>query len=167
MSRTTFERLCQMLAPYLVRERNFERVLTVEKCVAIAIYRLSTNCDLRSIGNAFGVARSTVCVIVHLVCHHLCTHFRDQFIVWPTGNKLDETVNGFLRLYGFPQCAGAIDGSHIQILAPHQYHTDYSNRKGWHSIVLQAVADHNLRFTDVFVGWPGRAHDARILRNSA
>jgi hypothetical protein len=29
----------------------------------------------------------------------------------------------------FPQCCGAIDGTHIHIIAPKEHHTDYYNRK--------------------------------------
>ncbi|XP_033102402.1 protein ALP1-like [Anneissia japonica] len=32
---------------------------------------------------------------------------------------------------------------------------------------MQAVVDDKLRFTDINVGWPGRVHDARVLRNSS
>ena len=31
---------------------------------------------------------------------------------------------------------------------------------------MQAVVDHDGYFTDVYVGWPGRVHDARVLSNS-
>uniref|UniRef100_K7EX09 DDE Tnp4 domain-containing protein n=1 Tax=Pelodiscus sinensis TaxID=13735 RepID=K7EX09_PELSI len=40
------------------------------------------------------------------------------------------------------------------------------NRKGYCSIVLQALVDHRGHFLDVYVGWSVRAHDSRILRNS-
>lgn len=63
-------------------------------------------------------------------------------------------------------CAGAIDGTHIAIIAPKEDHTDYVNRKGYHSIVIQSVVDCNYRFRDVVIGWPGSVHDARILSNS-
>ena len=32
--------------------------------------------------------------------------------------------------WGLPQCIGAIDGSHIPIIAPREYHCAYFNRKG-------------------------------------
>ena len=46
-------------------------------------------------------------------------------------------------------------------------HTCYYNRKGWYSIVLQAIVDHNYLFTDVYVGWPGSVHNAHVLANSS
>lgn len=59
-----------------------------------------------------------------------------------------------------------VDGSHIPIIPPHDSPMDYYNRKGFHSIVLQALVDHENRFMNVHVGWPGSVHDARILSNS-
>ncbi|KAI8493920.1 hypothetical protein Bbelb_282670 [Branchiostoma belcheri] len=42
-------------------------------------------------------------------------------------------------------CGAAVDGSHIEVKAPSEGHTDYFNRKGYHSVVLQAVVDHRSR----------------------
>ena len=63
-------------------------------------------------------------------------------------------------------CAGAIDGTHIPILAPSHNHADYINRKGYHSITMQTVVDCNYLFRDIVIGWPGSVHDARVLANS-
>ncbi|XP_063960432.1 uncharacterized protein LOC135153069 [Lytechinus pictus] len=52
---------------------------------------------------------------------------------------------------GFPQVAGAIDGTHIPIIGPVNYHADYHNRKGWYSVILQAVCDHKYMFTDIMM----------------
>ena len=45
-------------------------------------------------------------------------------------------------------------------------HTDYYNRKGWYSIIVQAIVDHNYLFCNVYGGWPGSVHDVRVLANS-
>ncbi|XP_071947392.1 uncharacterized protein [Antedon mediterranea] len=167
MGQATFNYLVDILEPHIGRQDNpFNRNIPTKKLVGIALYRLSTNCDLRTIANLFGVSRSTVCEVVHSVCKAIVEFLQPVYIVWPEGQRLAETVHSFRQFLGFPQCVGAIDGSHIPIIAPHDRPNDYYNRKGWHSIVLQAVADHMLRFTNIYVGWPGRVHDARILRNS-
>lgn len=50
-------------------------------------------------------------------------------------------IQGFEEKWNLPQCAGAIDGSHIPVKGPLLNHTDYYNRKGWYSIIIQAVVD--------------------------
>ncbi|KAG6940320.1 hypothetical protein G0U57_017458, partial [Chelydra serpentina] len=67
---------------------------------------------------------------------------------------------------GFPNCGGAIDGTHIPILGLDHQGSQYINRKGYFSMVLQALVDHKGRFTSINVGWPGKVHDARVFRNS-
>ena len=84
----------------------------------------------------------------------------------PTGDTLRLVVNEFEARWNFPQVASAIDGSHIPIVRPHEYHVDYFNRKHFYSIVPQAVVDYRYCFWDINVGWPGSCHDARVLANS-
>lgn len=61
---------------------------------------------------------------------------------------------------------GIIDGSHIQINKPTERHVDYFNRKHYYSVVLQGVCNEQRQFIDVFVGYPGSVHDARVFKNS-
>ena len=62
---------------------------------------------------------------------------------------------------------GAIDGSHIPVRPPAMNHTDYYNRKGFYSVILQGVVDANYLFEDIYVGWPGSVHDSRVFVNSS
>ncbi|XP_074853818.1 uncharacterized protein LOC142014711 [Carettochelys insculpta] len=77
----------------------------------------------------------------------------------------DATIAAFATL-GFPNCFGALDGTHIPICAPHHSGGRYMNRKGYHSVVLQALVDSRGHFQDIYVGWPGSTHDTRVFRNS-
>ena len=62
-----------------------------------------------------------------------------MYIGFPQGQKLREIISEFETLWGFPQVAGAIDGTHIPILKPQESSSDYYNRKGFYSILMQAV----------------------------
>jgi len=111
-------------------------------------------------------------VFSHLFGVDLSTVFRNSatqsskvllpvHIRFPDAEKLLATF--FNNRWRVPQCVGAIDGSHIPIIAPEDYTRDYFNRKGWHSIILQAVVDGKGLFWDVCVGNSGSMHDARVL----
>ena len=73
----------------------------------------------------------------------------------------------FENKWGLPQCAGAIDGSHITVVAPTECHTDFFKKKGWHSIILQGMVGPTYKFWDINVGWPGSVHDARVFSRSS
>ena len=62
---------------------------------------------------------------------------------------------------------GALDGCHISVVSPAMNRTDYYNKKGWYSVILQGVVDHSYRFIDINVGWPGNVHDARVFAQSS
>ena len=66
------------------------------------------------------------------------------------------------------QVGGVIDGCHIPIIALEliEHCEDYHNRKGYHSNIVQGVVDPKYHFNDVFIGWPGRVHYARVPTNS-
>ena len=75
-------------------------------------------------------------------------------------------MSKFEEDYEIPQILGAIDGSHIRIIAPSENHEDYFNRKRYHSVNLQAIVDSSLLFLHVSVGYPGSIHDSRVLQLS-
>ncbi|CAM5169330.1 unnamed protein product [Eretmochelys imbricata] len=163
MRKGTFMELCDLLSPALKRMNTKMRAaLTVEKRVAIALWKLATPDSYRSVGNQFGVGKSTVGAAVMQVAHAIKDLLISRLV---TLGNVQVIVDGFAAM-GFPNCGGAIDGTHIPILAPEHQATEYINRKGYFSIVLQALVDHKGRFTNINVGWPGKVHDARIFRNS-
>ena len=55
---------------------------------------------------------------------------------------------------------------HVPIVSPVEYPADYYNRKGFHSILMQGTVNHLGHFIDIYIGWPGRVHDARVFSNS-
>ena len=97
----------------------------------------------------------------------LITKFLAEKIAFPnTELEINEITSGFRRIGRIPNIIGTINSSHILIKAPHLFPVDYFIRKGFYSIVLQAVVDHNKKFLDICIGWPGFTHNSRVLTNS-
>jgi len=164
MSKETFLYICRKLSPQLSRtDTVLRKCLSVERRVAVTLWCLATPTDYRTIAHLFGIARSTVCEIVHETCHCIVDTLLNEYIRFPSGNSLQNVVDEFKSKWGVPQCVGAIDGCHMPISAPNHLHTDYYNRKGWYSVLIQGVVDAKYRFLDVCVGWPGSVHDARVF----
>lgn len=93
-----------------------------------------------------------------------------QYISWPNRNEPEacENIEAFNKLRGntsFPKVFGCLDGTHIAIPGPLSDNS-YYNRKGFHSIQVQAICNSRQEFIDVFCGWPGSVHDARVWQNS-
>ena len=105
---------------------------------------------------------------MHDFCTAAETLLVPELIRIPNEEKFREMAAYTENRWGLPHCLGAIDGSHIPIIAPQglHVHKDFFNRKGWHSIILQGVVDGKGYFWDAFAGLPGSFHDARVLRLS-
>ena len=76
-------------------------------------------------------------------------------------------MEDFETYWGFAQAAGAIDGSHIPIVCPDESAPNYYNFKGYYSIIMKAMVDFCGLYMDVYIGWPGKVHDAHVFVNSS
>ena len=147
MSQCTFSYLCDELRSSIEKnETEMRKAIPTDVCVALTLWFLATGADYRTIGHLFGVSKSTVCLVSKEVSSAVVKLLLPRYILFPTGTALREVVDGFKNEYGIPLCAGAVDVSHS---------------------ILQGTVDHRGRFIDVYVGWPGRVHDARVFANSS
>ncbi|CAM5127325.1 unnamed protein product [Natator depressus] len=115
MRKGTCMELCDLLSPALKRKSTKMRgALTVEKQVAISLWKLATSDSYRSVGNQFGVGRSTVGAAVIQVANIITELLLLPRVV--TLGNVQVIVDGFAAM-GLPKCGGATDGTHIPILA--------------------------------------------------
>ena len=111
--------------------------------ILITLRFLALGSFLQVIGDTFlGFHKSTDSRVVRRVSQALTAKLGD-FVTFPsTRAERDEIKQGLFRVGGFLCAIGCIDGTHIRITAPHENEPDFVNRKGYHSINVQAIWDH-------------------------
>ena len=163
ISNDAFNLLCNTPKPHISKENTrFCKCIPAEIKLAATLYYLSGSSDYRTIANLFGLGRSTVCSLVHAVCKQIVRNLLKNYIDLPKRDETKKTILEFESVPGFPQAVAAIDCCRIRIKAPNKNPEDYINRKEFHSIVLQGLVDNRYLFEDIFVGWTGKSHDARV-----
>ncbi|XP_043270332.1 putative nuclease HARBI1 [Venturia canescens] len=165
MSRATFQYLHQIIEQDLLRKIKGCPTIPSQTQLMIALWKMATPDSYRSVCDRFNVGRATAIRAVRRVTHALFKR-APLFIKWPAGDQAQAIMQGFEESSGFPKVIGAIDGTHIHIIAPKEDAVSYINRKGYHSIQLQLVCDHRCIITNCYTGYPGSVHDQRIFRLS-
>ncbi|CAJ1081206.1 putative nuclease HARBI1 isoform X1 [Xyrichtys novacula] len=136
--------------------------------VLLFVFWLAHAASYRVVAAACNIPKSTVHDIAHRVTEAV-VGILGRTIRLPDPDQLEDIAAGFSRLGGNPalrSVVGAIDGCHVRMKPPAAHQLDFLNHKLFHSIQLQAICDHQGRFIDLFVGFPGSVHDPRVLWNS-
>ncbi|XP_066585455.1 putative nuclease HARBI1 [Prorops nasuta] len=161
LSQSTFERILEKVGPCLVRRDGCPKVQP-DKQFAIALWVLGNQEVYRSIADRFDLSKSTLWECVFNVAFVFLTNHVKEYIKWPEPQQILRNQHDFLNVANFPGVVRVIDGSHIPISAPIDYPNSYVNRKGFHSVILQGICDNNMKFIDVYAGYCGSVHEARV-----
>lgn len=149
MSKASFLQLCELIEKDLKPKETFlkpREPLTVQKQVAVALYKLASCAEYRVIGNVFGIHKSTVKKVIYNVVNAINRNMAQNYIKMPNEEEAKIIAAEFEKISSIPQIIGIIDGTHIPIRAPEEGYRDYVNRKGWTSYNVQAIVDHNGRY---------------------
>ena len=92
--------------------------IPVQVKVVVSILRLATGNSMQSIAYLYKIGLSTSQVAVSQFCSAMKTLLLKKFICWPSTEKMDKLTEEFESLHGIPYVVGAVDGSHIPIVAP-------------------------------------------------
>ena len=135
----------------------------------ITIWYLSSGTEtLVSIGQRFGICEASCHRVRRRMLKFIAIVLVPIYIHFPTGPEIAGKIEGFRQIKGFCNIVGAVDGTHIRIRPPgaHRIPRYYYNRKGFHSIQTQLCVDSKLHIVDVYCGWPGSTHDAKVYKAS-
>lgn len=124
-----------------------------EKTFLVVLRHLGHQENVRLLSDIFDISDSSVVMCRDRVINALLNNLLDRYISWPLNQNTQADIAAkFHEKNRFPGILGCIDGTHIKIKAPHEYSQSYVNRKGYHSVILQAICSHDMRFTSCFVG---------------
>lgn len=131
-----------------VDDSVFRHAIPIEKRVATSILskRLSNGNSYRSVSKVFGIRKSTAVLLNQEFVSALLQHIQD-FIRFPETEP--ETAIAIAKFHDssgceLPQVVGAIDGTHIEILAPNsESRVDCFSRKRKYTINSQSVVGPN------------------------
>lgn len=163
-----FEELLQGVRPIIEKsDTRFRMCIRPEIRLAITLRFLASGENYPSLQFAFRVQRCTICRIIQETCAAIVQVFAKRFIKAPsTPDGWKEVANRYETKWDFPHAVGALDGKHIRMRKPRGGGSWYYNYKGFHSIILLALADADYKFLWVDVGAEGRAGDAGVYNES-
>ncbi|GAQ92968.1 hypothetical protein KFL_012280015 [Klebsormidium nitens] len=175
VSRGTFQELEEELKEALetnVPKFSFSkipnRILTVDRQLAMTLHRLATGNSAFTISELFGVSEPTLYLTVRKVCSSIWYKLKPQHVFLPsTPAGMQKVIDGFEEKRGLPNCCGAIDCTHFVLELPNkETSTCWFDRDHNYSMIMQGLVDADGKFLDVCIGWPGSTNDSRVLRNS-
>ena len=110
--------------------------------VLIAVRFYASGSFRQVIVGTFNVDKSTVSRVIADVSRALIVK-QPHFIKWPSTNDERATIkNAFYLRGGFPCVIGCVDGTHVRLQVPSEHENSHVNRKGFHSINVQGVCNH-------------------------
>ncbi|TVT98220.1 hypothetical protein EJB05_56499, partial [Eragrostis curvula] len=150
---------------YLVHECGLDSSQEVESLEALGmfVWACATRQSCRGIMDTFKRSLDT---ISRKMAHVADVMLRFAQKVIRPKDKMYSTVSPKLSKWSpwFDGCIGAIDGTHIPLRAPKKVKEDMRNRKGWTSMNVLAIVDHEMRFTFIGAGKAGACHDMAVLK---
>ncbi|XP_065292087.2 uncharacterized protein [Dermacentor albipictus] len=114
----TFRYLVDAVRPLIERQNtNMREAITLDKRVAIGLYRLCSSAEDRSVAELFAVGRSTVNVAYRELCEAVIHTMEAEWIKMPTASSMAEHIREFTATYSIILLA----------LVDHKYRFRYIN----------------------------------------
>jgi hypothetical protein len=159
----TIQRLCAWLRDHANIE-NARSKITLEEKVLMFLHICRKGAGFRETQITFNHSTDTISRSFHSILDAL-VQLHKEVVRQPESH--DPTPTEIVenpKLFPFFQdCIGAVDGTHVHAFIPAAEAGPWRNRKGFHSQNVFAACSFDLRFTFVYPGWEGSAHDSTVV----
>ncbi|XP_035542818.1 protein ALP1-like [Juglans regia] len=156
-----FRYVCDLLRGSLIMDPT-ERV-SVEESLGIFCLLVGHAQGQRIVGDRFQHSSETI--NRHVVTVMRSLHELGRTVIRPTHTHgVHPYIAGNHHNYPwFEKCLGALDGTMISASAPARRANAYRNRYNRIAQNVLCLCDFDMKFTYVYTGWEGTAHDARVF----
>jgi hypothetical protein len=162
----TLQRLCVWLRQNTILD-NGKNQITLEEKVLIFLHICRKGAGYRETQITFNHSTETISRAFHDILKAL-VRLHKEVVQQPKSHDptpIEIVDNPKLWPY-FKDCIGAVDGTHIHIYVPTKVQAPWRNRKGFHSQNIFAACSFDLRFTFIYPGWEGSAHDSTVVSDA-
>ncbi|KAH7851129.1 hypothetical protein Vadar_007664 [Vaccinium darrowii] len=137
--------------------------LLVEESLAIFLYICGQSEQHRVAAHWFQHSTDTISRHFKVMRRALCSVA--PFVIRPPDLEVTppEILNDGRYYPWFKDCVGAIDGTHIDAWASESREVAYRGRKSRKTQNVMAVCSFDMKFTYIFPGWEGSAHNGRVF----
>lgn len=144
-----------------------QRPIEVQLMVSLRRFGCYGNgASYKSIAHLFGISEGSVHTFTKRVVSALC-RIKDKHVIWPSEPEKEQHKRRVLRDFGFPDCIGIVDGTHLNLdLKPVVEGEAYFSRKSRYGISSMVVCTVDFRIIYTCTGAPASVHDTRVWRNS-
>ena len=127
---------------------------------------LATGETFTSLHYQFRLGISTIQAIILDTCKAIWQALVAEVLPDPTPQMWLHSAEQFAKRWNLPNCIGALDGKHVQLIKPSNTGSLFYNYKGTFSMVLMGIVNAEYKFLCVDIGAYGSQGDGGVWRLS-
>ena len=145
----------------MARDHTFVdgRLLSLQDRVAVALRVLNSGDSPVTVGSSLGVNESTVSLVTQVFVEAMWER-AFHHISWLGSAQMEKMKRKFNKIHGLPNCCGIVQTAHITFGSQSGDHEENDG------LLMQAVVDPDMRFTNIWLGLPGSMNQSSLLHDS-
>lgn len=167
MTKSRFQDLIKHICPLIEHKNTHKLPIDSVQRLCLTLRILASGDSQVSMAYNYRISKASVSLIFKETCRAIWTAMHLEFIPPLTEERFLNISKDFWKMWNYPNCLGAIDGKHIQIVAPPNSGSLYFNYKKHFSTILMAVVDARYLFTFVDIGALGKCSDSTVFSESS